>query len=97
MLTWPIGGPPMGRFWLGMGATALVASQLPWLVRRLSKAQGVIFTLHRVLPDDPARLASALRAAADSNCLIVLPEGVADYAPGSLVEVVPYAGGLGGG
>ena len=36
MLTWPIGGPPMGRFWLGMGATALVASQLPWLrVRRI--------------------------------------------------------------
>lgn len=32
----------------------LWASQLPWLVRRLSKAQGVIFTLHRVLPDDPA-------------------------------------------
>ncbi len=36
MLTWPIGGPPMGRYWLGMGAIALVASQLPWLrVRRL--------------------------------------------------------------
>jgi len=32
----------------------LWASQLTWLVRRLSKARGVIFTLHRVLPDDPA-------------------------------------------
>jgi peptidoglycan/xylan/chitin deacetylase (PgdA/CDA1 family) len=32
----------------------LWASQLPWLVRKLSKAKGVIFTLHRVLPDDPA-------------------------------------------
>ena len=30
----------------------LWASQLPWLVRRLSKARGVIFTLHRVLPDE---------------------------------------------
>ena len=32
----------------------LWASRLPALVRRLSKARGVIFTLHRVLPDAPA-------------------------------------------
>jgi peptidoglycan/xylan/chitin deacetylase (PgdA/CDA1 family) len=32
----------------------LWATQLPWLVRRLSTARGVIFALHRVLPDDPA-------------------------------------------
>lgn len=32
----------------------LWASHLPGLVRRLSKCRGVIFTLHRVLPDDPA-------------------------------------------
>jgi peptidoglycan/xylan/chitin deacetylase (PgdA/CDA1 family) len=39
---------------IGAAFELLWASQLPWLVRRLSKAQGVIFTLHRVLPDDPA-------------------------------------------
>jgi len=32
----------------------LWASQLPALIRRLSTSKGVIFTLHRVLPDDPA-------------------------------------------
>ncbi|MHB1101217.1 MAG: polysaccharide deacetylase family protein [Devosia sp.] len=32
----------------------LWASRLPRLIRRLSKCRGVIFTLHRVLPDDPA-------------------------------------------
>jgi peptidoglycan/xylan/chitin deacetylase (PgdA/CDA1 family) len=32
----------------------LWASQLPRLVRRLSSARGVIFTLHRVLPEAPA-------------------------------------------
>lgn len=31
----------------------LWASQLPALIRRLSTAKGVIFTLHRVLPEDP--------------------------------------------
>lgn len=46
---------------------------------------------------NPAVASHRLRAAADSNCLIVLPEGIADYAPGSLVDVMPYAGGLGGG
>lgn len=35
----------------------LWASRLPGLVRRLSKSRGVIFTLHRVLPDDPADFA----------------------------------------
>src|SRR5687768_3340268 len=33
---------------------ALWASQLPRLIRRLSRCRGVIFTLHRVLPEDPA-------------------------------------------
>lgn len=32
----------------------LWASRLSRLVRRLSKCRGIIFTLHRVLPDDPA-------------------------------------------
>src|SRR6187399_2270796 len=32
----------------------LWASHLPALIRRLSNSKGVIFTLHRVLPDDPA-------------------------------------------
>jgi len=32
----------------------LWASRLPGLVRRLSRCRGVIFTLHRVLPDDTA-------------------------------------------
>jgi peptidoglycan/xylan/chitin deacetylase (PgdA/CDA1 family) len=32
----------------------LWASQLPRLIRRLSSSRGVIFTLHRVLPDEPA-------------------------------------------
>lgn len=42
---------------IGAAFELLWASQLPWLVRRLSKAQGVIFTLHRVLPEDPADFA----------------------------------------
>lgn len=46
---------------------------------------------------NPAVASHRLRAAADSNCLIVLPEGIADYAPGDVVDIVPYAGGLGGG
>jgi peptidoglycan/xylan/chitin deacetylase (PgdA/CDA1 family) len=32
----------------------LAATRLTGLIRRLSSARGVIFTLHRVLPDDPA-------------------------------------------
>lgn len=32
----------------------LWASRLPRLVRRFSKCRGIIFTLHRVLPEDPA-------------------------------------------
>ena len=31
----------------------LWASHLPALIRRLSTSKGVIFTLHRVLPEDP--------------------------------------------
>jgi hypothetical protein len=34
MLMWPLGGPPMGRYWLGLGLAGLVAAQLPWLVVR---------------------------------------------------------------
>ena len=33
---------------------ALSLSQVTRLARRATKARGVIFTLHRVLPDDPA-------------------------------------------
>ena len=36
---------------------ALSLTQLSHVVRRLSKCRGVIFTLHRVLPDDPADFA----------------------------------------
>lgn len=32
----------------------LWATRLPGLIRRFSKCRGVIFTLHRVMPDDPA-------------------------------------------
>lgn len=39
---------------IGAALELLWASQLPRLLRRLSKARGVIFSLHRVLPDDPA-------------------------------------------
>lgn len=39
---------------IGAAFELLWASQLPRLIRRLSRARGVIFTLHRVLPDDPA-------------------------------------------
>jgi peptidoglycan/xylan/chitin deacetylase (PgdA/CDA1 family) len=35
----------------------LWATQLPRLIRAVSKCRGVIFTLHRVLPDDPADFA----------------------------------------
>jgi len=40
---------------------------------------------------NPADGSHRLRAAADSNALIVLPEGAGDWAAGSLVEVLPLA------
>ena len=43
----------------------------------------------RVLPN-AADASHQLRAAADSNALIVLPEGVHDYAEGDVVDVIPY-------
>lgn len=39
---------------IGAAFELLWASQLTRLIRRQSKSRGVIFTLHRVLPDDPA-------------------------------------------
>jgi peptidoglycan/xylan/chitin deacetylase (PgdA/CDA1 family) len=39
---------------IGAAFELLWASQLPRLIRSRSKSRGVIFTLHRVLPDDPA-------------------------------------------
>lgn len=39
---------------MGAAYELLWASQLTRLIRRRSKARGVIFALHRVLPDDPA-------------------------------------------
>jgi peptidoglycan/xylan/chitin deacetylase (PgdA/CDA1 family) len=49
----------MGFKYTAIRATfeALWASQLPRLIRRLSRCRGVIFTLHRVLPEDPADFA----------------------------------------
>lgn len=43
----------------------------------------------RVAPN-AADASHQLRAAADSNTLIVLPEGVRDYAEGDVVDVLPY-------
>jgi molybdopterin molybdotransferase len=40
---------------------------------------------------NPADGSHRMRAAADSDALIVLPEGARDYAAGTLVDVVPYA------
>ena len=40
---------------------------------------------------NPADGSHRLRAVADSNCLIVLPEGAATWQDGSLVEVLPMA------
>lgn len=34
ILMWPIGGPPLGRYVMGFGLFALLASQLPWLAAR---------------------------------------------------------------
>ena len=44
----------------------------------------------QVVPN-PADGSHRLRAVADSNCLIVLPEGAATWQDGSLVEVLPMA------
>ena len=43
----------------------------------------------RVVPN-AADASHQLRAAAESNALIVLPEGVRDYADGDVVDVLPY-------
>ena len=43
----------------------------------------------RVVPN-AADASHQLRAAADSNALIVLPEGPRDYAEGDIVDVLPY-------
>jgi len=40
---------------------------------------------------NPADGSHRMRAAADSNALIVLDEGVREYAQGEVVEVLPYA------
>ncbi len=45
----------------------------------------------RVAPN-PAVASHRLRAAADANALIVLPEGAGEYAIGQPVRVLPYAG-----
>lgn len=41
---------------------------------------------------NPAVASNRLRAAADANALIQLPEGAHEYAAGDLVTVLPYAG-----
>lgn len=50
--TWPDVGEVNYKA-IGAAFELLWASQLPRLIRRISKARGVIFTLHRVLPEDP--------------------------------------------
>lgn len=45
MLMWPLGGPPMGRYWLGFGLAALVAAQLPWLAVRRAVLQAMCLAL----------------------------------------------------
>jgi len=42
---------------IGAAFNFLALSRIPALVRRFSKSRGVIFTLHRVLPDKPADFA----------------------------------------
>ena len=44
-----------------------------------------------VVERNPADGSHRLRAAAESNTLIVVPEGVADWAAGSVLEVLPLA------
>jgi molybdopterin molybdotransferase len=44
---------------------------------------------------NPAVASHRLRAAADADALIQLPEGAGEYAAGDRVTVLPYAG-LGG-
>jgi molybdopterin molybdotransferase len=44
---------------------------------------------------NPAVASHRLRAAADANALIRLPEGAADFAVGDRVDVLPF-GGLAG-
>ncbi len=51
---------------------ALWASRLPGLIRRLSKSRGVIFTLHRVLPDEPADFSP--------NAILQIKPGFLDFA-----------------
>jgi molybdopterin molybdotransferase len=53
--------------------------------RLVSGADAVL----RVVPD-PADGSHRMRAAADSDALIVLPEAVRDYAEGDVVDVLPY-------
>ena len=44
---------------------------------------------------NPAVASHRLRAAADANALILLPEGAGEYAVGDRVVVLPYAGHAG--
>lgn len=49
--------PSLKYMAIGAMFEALWLSRLPSLIRALSASRGVIFTLHRVLPDDPADFA----------------------------------------
>jgi molybdopterin molybdotransferase len=50
-------------------------------------SQGVLW-----VEPNPADGSHRLRAVADSNALVVLPEGAAEWAPGSLLDVLPLPG-----
>ena len=51
---------------------ALAISRLPRLIRSRSSCRGVIFTLHRVLPDDPADFSP--------NAILQIKPGFLSYA-----------------
>jgi len=68
----------------------------PWHKRndRLEFLRGLLSTDETgvlMVEPNPADGSHRMRAAADSNALIVLDEGVREYAQGEVVEIVPYA------
>ncbi|MCL1633602.1 molybdopterin molybdotransferase MoeA [Luteimonas sp. SX5] len=80
-------GEPRPRFFARLSAPWHKAHErLEFLRGRLQSASDGI--LH--VQPNPADGSHRMRAAADSDALIVLPERVADYAVGGVVEVLPY-------
>ena len=60
--------------------------RLEFLRGRLSCGEGGVLTIE----PNPADGSHRMRAAADSDALLVLEEGAREYAAGDVVEVVPY-------